>query len=243
MTELEWLSAAEPRPMVLHLGERASHRKLRLFVFACVRRHWHLLRDERLRRAVETSELHADGRVDDGELGRAVTEANRARRKGSPVGRAAYDAARYKPSEGVHWDSVSMYCAYAAANSAVPDVPPSAYSYCDGGKVITVEVPVDRRRARWNETVKTEYAAQCDLLRDIVGNPFRPSNLDPRWLTQDVVELARVVYEDRTFDKLPELGDHLTRAGCEDPAILGHCRSPAPHVRGCWVVDWILGNG
>ena len=26
------------------------------------------------------------------------------------------------------------------------------------------------------------------------------------------------------------------------PAILNHCRQPGEHVRGCWVVDLVLGK-
>jgi hypothetical protein len=31
-------------------------------------------------------------------------------------------------------------------------------------------------------------------------------------------------------------------AGCHDHDILAHCREPRPHVRGCWVVDLLLGK-
>jgi hypothetical protein len=31
-------------------------------------------------------------------------------------------------------------------------------------------------------------------------------------------------------------------AGCGDAAILGHCRTPGEHVRGCWVVDLLTGR-
>jgi hypothetical protein len=30
-------------------------------------------------------------------------------------------------------------------------------------------------------------------------------------------------------------------AGCTDEAILNHCRQPGDHVRGCWVIDVIIG--
>lgn len=79
-------------------------------------------------------------------------------------------------------------------------------------------------------------------LRDIFGNPFCPVALDPRWRTSDVVGVARGIYEDWAFDRLPILADALMDAGCENEQIIGHCRSDSPHVRGCWVVDLVLGN-
>ncbi len=38
------------------------------------------------------------------------------------------------------------------------------------------------------------------------------------------------------------LADALQDAGCENADILTHCRGPGPHVRGCWVVDLVLGK-
>ncbi len=79
-------------------------------------------------------------------------------------------------------------------------------------------------------------------LRDLFGNPFRPVAFDPRWRTADTVGLARGIYEDRAFDRLPLLADALMDAGCADVQVIGHCRSEGPHVRGCWVVDLVLGK-
>ena len=36
--------------------------------------------------------------------------------------------------------------------------------------------------------------------------------------------------------------DALEEAGCTCDDILSHCRKPADHVRGCWVVDLIMGK-
>ena len=88
-----------------------------------------------------------------------------------------------------------------------------------------------------------ENIVQADLLRDIFGNPFRPVALDPAWLTSDVVALARGMYESRDFSAMPILADALQDAGCDNPDVLDHCRGAGPHVRGCWVVDLLLGKG
>src|SRR5205807_298981 len=85
---------------------------------------------------------------------------------------------------------------------------------------------------------------QLMLLHDIIGNPFRPVRFDPSCLTYNdgtVVKLARSIYDERAFDRLPILADALEEAGCQDGEILGHCRQPGMHVRGCWVVDCLTG--
>jgi hypothetical protein len=82
---------------------------------------------------------------------------------------------------------------------------------------------------------------QVALLRDVIGNPFRPRRpVDPAWLTPTVVAIARGAYDDRDFAALPVLADALEDAGCDDTDLLGHLRGPGVHGRGCWVVDWLL---
>jgi hypothetical protein len=108
---------------------------------------------------------------------------------------------------------------------------------------------------------------QAALLRDIVGNPFRPAGADRSWLMPEIVYLAEATYEEMNSanrlarslelwwkqdypegqagalaDEMAQLADTLERAGCTDLDILAHCRGPGPHVRGCWVVDLLLGK-
>jgi hypothetical protein len=54
--------------------------------------------------------------------------------------------------------------------------------------------------------------------------------------------LAQAIYDDRTFDHLPILADALEDSGCDNQEMLTHLRGPGPHVRGCWVVDLLLGK-
>ena len=58
-----------------------------------------------------------------------------------------------------------------------------------------------------------------------------------------ILELGQEIYEQRSFHRMPELTDALTNAGCTNSAILEHCRSAGEHVRGCWVLDLVLGKG
>ncbi|WP_157470101.1 hypothetical protein [Gemmata sp. SH-PL17] len=62
--------------------------------------------------------------------------------------------------------------------------------------------------------------------------------------TPKAVALAQRMYESQDFSVMPILADTLQAAGCEDADVLSHCRNPEQiHVRGCWVVDLVLGKG
>jgi hypothetical protein len=93
----------------------------------------------------------------------------------------------------------------------------------------------------------SERALQCGLLRDLLGNPFRPVTLDPALRTPAVLSLAQAAYSHRTLpagtldpERLAVLADALEESGCTDADILTHLRGPGPHVRGCFAVDLIL---
>jgi hypothetical protein len=92
------------------------------------------------------------------------------------------------------------------------------------------------------EILKAERIDQCRVLRDIFGNPFRPVTFSPSWRTDTAVALTRQMYESRDFSTMPILADALQDAGCDNDDILFHCRGDGPHVRGCWVVDLVLGK-
>jgi hypothetical protein len=95
------------------------------------------------------------------------------------------------------------------------------------------------RQAR-DEARTDEWRAQCDLLRDVAGNPFRPVRVDPSWLLWNggtVRRVARAIALEGAFEHLPVLADALEEAGCSDVTLLAHLRGPGPHVRGCWAVD------
>jgi hypothetical protein len=127
--------------------------------------------------------------------------------------RAARHACR-AAGEGAAWYAAASSATIAARNAA-----------------LSAQAGADRDEAR----------AQADLLRDIVGNPFQPFSCDSAALTPIVVDLARRIYEEHSFDRLfSSLRGTLAEAGCNDHQLLQHLALPGPHVRGCWVVDWLL---
>src|SRR5439155_4489639 len=96
---------------------------------------------------------------------------------------------------------------------------------------------------------KRERKQLARVLREIVGNAFTPPRFEPAWRTDTVVALAKGIFEDRAFDRMPILADALLDADCDEEAILQHCRGTElgvkeqpQHARGCWVVELILGR-
>jgi hypothetical protein len=86
-------------------------------------------------------------------------------------------------------------------------------------------------------------AFKCSILRCVFGLlPFHPIVLDPTWLTPGVVGLASFIYQKRAFDRLPDLAVLLEARSCNNADLLQHCRESAPHTRGCWPLDAILGR-
>ena len=91
-----------------------------------------------------------------------------------------------------------------------------------------------------------ERRCQAALLRDVFGPlAFRRVALDPSWLAWNdgsVRKMSQAVHDDRAFDRLLLLADALEDSGCTDAGVLSHCRNGGEHVRGCWVVDLLLGK-
>jgi hypothetical protein len=104
--------------------------------------------------------------------------------------------------------------------------------------------------SRWAATKATlpsqqasERHSQAALLRDIFGPlPFRAVPMNTSWPTPDVVALAQSMYDSRDFSQMQALTELLEVAGCGDREILGHCRGAGDHVRGCWLLDLLLGK-
>jgi hypothetical protein len=218
MTEEQWLACKNPRDMLPLLHRKASERKVRLFAVACCRRLWGRITDGRSRRAVEVAERFADGEATSKERGAALRSAR-------------FVTARYPGDASWYAAAAAEYAAMSRAWGAAYEAAEAACKHA-GPKGRPVEAK-----------------AQADLLRDLFGNPLRLATITPAWRTPQVVALAQAAYEERelpagTLDaaRLVVLADALEEAGCADPALLNHCRRPGVHVRGCWVVDLLLGK-
>ena len=232
MTEQSWLTHTIPWEMIDFVGPGASARKLRLFACACCRQVLNPFVPPFVLRAVTATEAFADGEISSDAQARVrevLGEAARAEGASGPVYfRDVLGACLSASCQSVNVAEVAQDTSHVAA-SAAGDGP-----LHEGLRVI-------RREDRPPEFV-AELATQADLFRDIFGNPFRSSEIQLEWLTDTVLALARGIYADRAFDGMPILADALQDAGCDDDDILSHCRDPHKHVRGCWIVDLLLGK-
>ena len=121
---------------------------------------------------------------------------------------------------------------------------PSVFPVLDASE----DLPADVKRAvcecvAGNRCLTPEERGQLRTLTDSLNIPYPFSAFDPAWRTDTVVAIARQMYDAREFGAMPILADALQDAGCEDEQVLNHCRdATAPHVRGCWVCDLVLGK-
>ena len=129
------------------------------------------------------------------------------------------------------------------------DLFPPAYRAMEKGEAIAEKGPLSITIARiWAEENPRirgpEQALKSSILRDIAGNPFRPSLVrrngklgvrtgeEPTYdldrgealLTPAVIAIATEIYEERRFEDMPILADALIDAGCDCEVILAHCR-------------------
>ena len=230
MTPDEWDAAAEPHRMLRFVREKASDRRLRLYGCACLRRVLPLLGDKTVsRKTVEFAERFADGLATRNEL------------HGQAWGRAgqAYSVVLWSA-----FDAAETSAEFAAGMVRLaPAVKWESETVCSVAELALAAEMMSGEQEEWaTAAAGDEQLAQAHLVRDVFGNPFRPVAFDPRWRTADVLGLARASYEDRAFDRMPLLADALLDAGCDDEQLLAHARADG-HVRGCWLVDLVLGRG
>lgn len=231
MTEAQWLACADPMPMLEFLRGKASARKLRLFACACCRSAHYPVKPPRaeLTLAIDAAERFADDRSALKELWAAGswTRSTTPRREDPFCDDPYFLALRASGNVG----------ALPTIGQILDDWQKALAHLLTSESVRPLEVANQARAPAGDPAA--EHATQANLLRDVL-NPFRSVRLEPGWLTLNVVELARTVYEERAFERLPILADALMDAGCADDQLLDHLRSPGPHVRGCWALDLIL---
>jgi hypothetical protein len=236
--------------MLEFLRGKVSDRKLRLFAVACCRRVSALIKDEPFRTAVRAAELFADSMVTKEQM---------------------YEARNAAIPAFVQLHGGEDEAPAAALSAAAIPAPKKSFfeqlldafddpwweDELDKGDPHGPAV-VTARHAAWaaaraqgqrpfsgSPGEMAEQREQTGLLREILGNPFRPVALASallRWDNGTIPKIAQTIYDDWAFDRLPILADALEEAGCTNADILGHCRGPGEHVRGCWPVDLILGK-
>jgi hypothetical protein len=221
MTEAEWLGSADLDLMLTFLRRKSSPRKLRLFAVACCRHIWRLLKANECRRAVEAAELYADGMVGRKELQAAA--------------RSAEKVASDLVFEATIMMRLAKYAERDAANAAA----------LVARQLLAPRAVAAKVREAVTATSMTPKC-QCSVLRDLFGPLlFRTVGVEPAWLSWNdgtVPKIIQGIYDDRAFDRMPVLADALEDAGCDNADILAHCRSGGEHVRGCWVLDLLLGR-
>jgi hypothetical protein len=239
MTEEKWLASPDSAWLLdWLLKERRPHpRKLRFFSLRCCVPVAHRLPEVHGERVLEQIERQADGTEDAARLDRERRELLR--------DMGSWTTQRNRP----RWHA----CNAVLAASSVPreadalhrpatEYGNDRYRYLAGPypKIVSEAAfyahdPGDRAEA---------LAGQVRALHELFGPlPFRDIVCEPAWLTDTVRALTRGVYDRADFGALPILADALQDAGCENEDVLNHCRAPeCEHVRGCWVLDLLLGH-
>ncbi len=212
MTEAEWLACDDPAPMLEFLRGQASDRKLRLFACTRCRDVSHFFTDKRSLLAIDVAECWAELQ-----------------------------------------DDVALASAHAAAGAAYRETLDKFASRLPIHATEQQAADAAQLAADHRGPSRGHRAIVANQLRHIFGNPLRPAPPLPpavlTWSDRTIPRLADGIYHERkmpegTFDpaRLAILADALLDAGCEDEALMAHCRSEGPHVRGCWAVDLILGK-
>jgi hypothetical protein len=215
-------AGTDAQPMLEFLRGKVSDRKLRLFACGCCYQHDVFLFIPKAisrRPSVQVSEQFADGLVSEQVLRKARRQEER----------------QWDRNNNPHF---SFFVIEGDAFSAAKRTALFAHS-------LYKEYEGERAAEKLQK-------AQANLIRCVFGNPIRPVVLDRTWLSWNagtVPKLAKVLYEERSLpsctldnERLTVLADALEEAGCTNADILAHCRMPGEHVRGCWVVDLLLGK-
>lgn len=213
MTEQEWLECENSEAMVEFVRSDTTKRKLQLFAGACFRRLVHLLPDARQLKAIELLEnAPIEAEV--------LQRAGRITRSAMPSSEDSFRG-KCKDMDDPYFVALMLFRELRSSSDG-HHAAFAARGFADGG--------IAERRV------------QSRLLNCIFGPlPFRPISVEARLAAPEILDLAHSIYDEQEFVKLPILGDALRQAGCDNADILNHCQQPGPHVRGCWVIDLLMG--
>jgi len=218
MTEEEWATAEDEA--ISRVLMRLSDRRQRLLAVALVRSINRLASGEVIANAIEVAERFADTQKTKAAMKRS--------REALADARVALGAERLPPDRALLGAYSAMWVAGIACSEGHPGV----------------SVRETVRAWREAEGISKAEARRrvYPIFREIAG-PDTPGVFDSAWRTDTALSLAGQMYESRDFGAMPILADALQDAGCENEHILNHCRDlNAVHVRGCWVVDLVLGK-
>ncbi len=229
MTEHEWWSCNPTdldRMLAFLRQNKASTRKVWLFACACRRGIWPLFTDQRSQAAIEITERYVDGLATSDELEAASAHAADAIGDSEQTGALSFMAYRVTRSEvaGHPWILAS-------------------HTFTD---LLDASWRLERFRftKKLTDGQRREIFDVAARLRDIFGPlPFRTVSVERtvlEWNDRTVPKIAKALYDEPDFTRLPILADALEEAGCANHEILSHCRGPGSHYRGCWCVDLIL---
>lgn len=235
MTEPGWIAYQQPGALIDYLVKQfptlagpAGLRKRRLFAYACCREIWDAFPNETFRRAVQCVERAADCPELESEI------------------------QSWLQTVEPFVEAIPL----VELRELYPDRPDEVAAHVNARPDLAVFIEeVSRWGIRGREAARAASAAlkggwaaggrktfECDLVRDLFGNPFRPVKIEQRLLIPKVERIAQAIYQDRDFELMPVLSDALEEAGCANADILEHCRMEPLHVRGCWLIDLLLGK-
>src|SRR5262245_30406398 len=257
MDEAEWLACTDPMPMLRFIGHQATDRKLRLFACACCRRAWHLI-PEADRAAVEISEQLADRMLSEEEFTRVTPFIPQYHLRGSRPDRdsavgcaawAAWYAAAAPGDAGEHAGYTAQGTSEGLAREAGSPhdqqlIRESEWA-TQAGMLRCIFGPIPFRLVfadpRWRTAavmglVRTIYNdRELDLL-PILADALEDAGCDSEEDCQICVGGVRM--SSWEVCQCETCGG----AGRFPNPLLAHLRGPGPHVRGCWVVDLLLGK-
>jgi hypothetical protein len=234
MTETEWLTCADPQKILAFLRGKASDRKLRHFALACIRPYLSMLDTESLE-ALAVAERFAEDLATNNERKQARKRVLHSRRslRASTADRDAL-AKQCALWTLAHRPSCAAFKAAECAREL------GVLCYDDQQADTLEKTQCGWKTADWTSTVREQVLLQVNILHDLFDDQFLELPFDLTWLTDDVIKLARSIYDEHTFGRLPSIADKLAAAGCDNEELLAHCRNGKLHYRGCWAVDLIL---